>query len=114
MEFTVLELIVGSVLVPAVTFVAGLFTGRRKSRAESRALELENVEREIDLYRSVIQDHEKHSETQRAMNDELRSEVKDLLVIIQPLRKRVTHLEEKVEILEEENLRLRKKQVDEA
>lgn len=92
--------IIGGFIVSVGTFIAGLFVGRRKNRAEARSKELSNVDQEINLYKRMLDDLKGHNEELRKMN-------KDLIEAVQPLRDRVQHLEEAVDRLQKENEHLK-------
>lgn len=70
----------------AITGVAAWFVGKRKVNAETDNMVLRNLELSVNLYRSII--------------DDLKKEIESLNVKVQ-------ELEEKIDILHEENKRLK-------
>lgn len=70
-----------------VTTISGFFIGKRKNRAEEDNIVLNNLEKSIILYSSIIQS--------------LKAEIKEL-------NEKINSMEVKIETLHKENLELRK------
>jgi len=69
-----------------ITGVAAWFVGKRKANAETDNMVLRNLELSVNLYRSII--------------DDLKKEIESLNI-------KVSELEDKIDILHEENKRLK-------
>lgn len=98
---------IAGLIVTVGGFLAGLFTGKRirnaqarEQEAQAKTIELSNVVSEIAIYKNMIVDLKGH-------NEQLQKMYSDLISNVEPLRSRVSHLEDQVYRLEQENARLK-------
>jgi hypothetical protein len=51
-----LNFVVTELLMPAITLIVGFFAGRRKQNREADSVALENIDKAVNIYKSMLDD----------------------------------------------------------
>lgn len=80
------ETILSAVVSVVISFPLGMFFERRKKTAEARGSELDNVEKELELYRMMLDDARKMIEMLQRRGDSMEEKVNKLRLENQRLK----------------------------